>query len=414
MPPQSLQRCSCLAQISVMIGAGHKAPCFSFVTGRPTHNLHAGEVQIYLHSGWGSMHHVTNASQQNLVDTLTLLIEGCSLELRSSTARRYSCSTHSYAAPAQQQQSGPDISQLSSELQSQWDHDKNAYLGKIVVRPHSHRKVHWVCRKCPDGHPHIWEARVTDRTRGTGCSLCSGQKVCPHNSLPSTAPQVAMDWDTAKNPGSSHDHTSRSGYQAHWLCNKCGHGWLARIADRTKYGNGCPHCASIRQRRRLPTVTASSSSMKHYWHSQRNAEQGLDPDIITVGSGQTANFVCDMCPEMQPHMWTAKVKDVFRGGACPYCSGHCVCQCNSLQTLRPDLAAEWCYALNKGNPNDYTAQSHEVVWWQNDKRGRWKARIDTRFKTCNSQVCTMLHFGFHGATYTYRPSKQFSSQTTVN
>ena len=154
--------------------------------------------------------------------------------------------------------------------------------------------------------------------------------------------------------------------------------------DRVRRRTGCPHCAITKERRRLPTVTASSSSVKQYWDSQRNAEQGLDPDRITVGSAQTANFVCDACPMSQPHTWTAVIQNVFRGRGCPCCSGHKVCKCNSLQTLRPDLAAEWCYALNEGSPDDYTAQSNIKVWWQSNKRGRWMARIDSR--VCNQCV----------------------------
>ena len=251
--------------------------------------------------------------------------------------------------------------------------------------------MHWICRKCPDGHLHRWEARVVKRTHGHGCPFCSGQKVCPHNSLASTAPQVAMDWDTAKNPDTPHDYTSHSKHQAHWLCKTCGHGWQTSIKTRVKSGTGCPHCASTRQRRRLPTVTASSSSMKAYWDAHRNAEQGLDPDAITIGSQQKANFICEKCSKAQAHRWTAIVKNVFRGSGCPYCSGTRVCKCNSLQTLRPDIAAEWCYALNKGTPDDYTAQAHAVVWWQNGKRGRWKTRIHTRYySTCNPQVAAML------------------------
>ena len=321
---------------------------------------------------------------------LTLLFVGCSLKLRSATARRNSCCTHSCALPAQQQQSGPDISRLSPELKSQWDYEKNAHIGSIVIKPQSQRKVHWICKKCPGGHPHTWQASVQDRSNGRGCPFCSGHKVCPHNALPNTAPKVAMDWDIASNLGSPHDYTASSHHRAHWLCGKCGHGWQARIADRAKRSSGCPHCASTKGRRRLPTVTASSSSMKLYWDSQRNAEQGLNPDKITVGSKQTANFVCNTCPQMQAHLWTARVDNVFRGTGCPCCSGHKVCKCNSLQTLRPDLAAEWSYALNERNPDDYTAQSHEMVWWQNDKRGRWKARINSRSKRqCVPQVAAM-------------------------
>ena len=289
------------------------------------------------------------------------LLSGCLIKLRCLTARPSSCSSHKYALPDRQQQSGPDISQLRPELQSQWDCDKNAHLGNIVIKPQSHRKVYWICRKCPGGFPHMWQATVQKRTLGRGCPFCSGHKLCPHNSLPGTAPQVAMDWDTAKNPGSPHDYTASSNYRAHWLCNTCGYGWQTRISDRVGFSTGCPHCASTKGRRQLPTVTASSSSAKQYWDLQRNAEQGLDPDVITVGSDQKANFICDECPKLQPHTWTATVRSVFRGRRCPCCSGHKVCKCNSLQTLRPDLAAEWCYALNEGTPDDYTAQSNGGV-----------------------------------------------------
>ena len=299
--------------------------------------------------------------------------------MRSLTVRRSSCSTRRYALPLQQQQSGPDISQLHPELQSQWDHGKNAHLGSIVIKPQSNRKVHWTCRECPDGHEHRWEAVVCSRTCGRGCPFCSGRQVCPHNSLPSTAPQAAMEWDTAKNPGSPDDYTASSNYRAHWLCDKCGHGWQASINNRVRKRTGCPHCA-MRQRGRRPTVTASSSSMKQYWDSTRNAAQGLDPDVITAGSRQTANFTCDKCPKGQAHKWTARVDSVLRGSGCPYCCGQKVCKCNSLQTLRPVLAAEWCYALNAQTPDDYTARSHTEVWWQNDKRGRWKEEIARRFQ----------------------------------
>ena len=349
------------------------------MTARPTCCLRAGKAHNQLQtcrSCWCSMQCVINMQTDSGNDYCLLL--GCLIN-RSSTARRSSCSSQRYAQPVRQQ-SGPDISQLSPALQSQWDHEKNAHLGSIVIKPQSNRKVYWTCEKCPDGHRHRWEAKVQHRSNGRSCPFCSGHKVCPHNSLPGIAPQVAMEWDVAKNPGSPHDYTASSNHRAHWFCDNCGQGWQTRIADRVKDKTGCPHCASTKERRRLPTVTASSSSAKQYWDLQRNLKQGLDPGQITIGSQKKANLICNQCPKSQPHTWTAKVNNVFRGRGCPCCSGHKVCKCNSLQTLRPDLAAEWCYALNEGTPDDYTAQSNVGVWWQNDKRGKWKQRIDSRFK----------------------------------
>ena len=314
--------------------------------------------------------------------TLALFLSGCSSRM-NSTADQSSC-MQSYTLTAQQQQSSPDISQLSPELQSQWDHEQNAHLGNIIIRPQSNRKVHWICTQCPDGHPHMWQAVVQNRTNNRGCPFCSGRYVCLHNSLPRIAPLVANEWDTAKNPNTPHDYTAGSHRPAHWVCTNCGHEWQAMIRQRALKGTGCPVC-TLTQRRRQPTVTSTSSSMKRYWDSLRNAEQGLDPDVIRIGSQQKANFFCDKCPQKQAHRWTTTVQSVFKGSGCPCCSGQKVCKCNSLQTLRPDLAAEWCHALNEGTPEDYTARSRVVVWWQNDKRGQWKETINCRFYRVTTQ-----------------------------
>ena len=64
-----------------------------------------------------------------------------------------------------------------------------------------------------------------------------------------------------------------------------------------------------------------------------------------------------------------------------------------------DLAAEWCYALNKVTPADYTAKSMVDVWWQNGKRGKWKQSINSRFyNTCVTQVAAM-HSVLSGAVH---------------
>ena len=59
-----------------------------------------------------------------------------------------------------QQQQGPDISLLQPALQKQWDHTANAFLGDIVIKPHSNKMASWTCDQCPDGHPHQWTASI--------------------------------------------------------------------------------------------------------------------------------------------------------------------------------------------------------------------------------------------------------------
>ena len=69
---------------------------------------------------------------------------------------------------------------------------------------------------------------------------------------------------------------------------------------------------------------------------------------------------------------------MYQGTGCPCCFGSKVCTCNSLQTLFPDVAAEWDYTKNEGTPSDTTARTKDRVWWHNSKRGYFQATIVSR------------------------------------
>ena len=275
------------------------------------------------------------------------------------------------------QQGKPDISLLSPRVQSIWDHARNAHLGNSVIKPQSHLEAYWMCTKCPDGHPHRWKARVYNTSSNRGCPFCSGHDVCHHNSLARKAPHLVQEWDPAKNLLTPHDYPAGSGHRAHWKCHQ-GHCWQAKIVERANGKTGCPVCAKARPRQRLPTLTSSTSQVMQLWDWEQNTKAGLDPSNLTCGISTKAHFTCDQCPKMQSHKWSAAIQNVVRASGCPYCSSHKVCKCNSLETLRPDLAAEWCYAKNEGTPSDYTIRSNEVVWWETAERGQWQASIDSR------------------------------------
>ena len=276
------------------------------------------------------------------------------------------------ARPAKQK-GDLDISLLRPELQSQWDHESNQHITG-VIRTYSERKVSWLCDQCPEGCLHKWEATVLNRTTHTDCPFCVGKKVCPHNSLAQKAVHIAKDWDPEKNCKSPHDYTSGSEYRAHWKCQH-GHEWQVRIASRVKNGTGCPVCAMPSKQ----PVVASNDRIMQLWGWERNTQDSLDPEQLTCGSTKRVHLICDKCPKQQPHKWRAIVRNVQKNGSgCPYCSSKRVCKCNSVRTLRPDCAADWCYAKNVLTPDDYTSRSRVKVWWQNKRRGIWKASLGLR------------------------------------
>ncbi len=189
---------------------------------------------------------------------------------------------------------GPDISLLAEELQKQWHDRLNMYLGNILIRPGSNRKVWWSCEQCPDGLPHVWEAHVHNRTRGTGCPFCSGMTVCQHNTLARQAPEVALFWDVKKNHPMSPDQvTVSSNKRAHWKRSVCLCEWQAPVVNKVYGKTGCPKCAKANGGRKAdgtrqthPTFAEAKHALMEQWDHDKNREIGIFPDNTTLRSGE--------------------------------------------------------------------------------------------------------------------------------
>ncbi len=284
------------------------------------------------------------------------------------------------------QQQGPDLSLLSPKLRQEWDCEKNQHLGNIQIRPYSNKVLAWICPEGTDDDPHCWDARVADRTGGTGCPYCIGVKVSKANSLATVAPDVAKCWCYKTNEGTPQDYTAQSNYKATWDCIECGNQWKTRITDRVSGSTGCPKCYRKRighrkdgSRHKHPTFAECNHALLSEWDHVKNAEQGLFPEDITLRSHKPVHWVCRQCSLSMLHRWVAKPNSrTHNQRGCPYCSGHAVCKCNSLATCCPELAQEWDYSKNEAGPGDYTSQSHEVVWWQNARRGSWQQSVHHR------------------------------------
>ena len=288
-----------------------------------------------------------------------------------------SCTT---ASTGQAEKQGTDITRLTPLLQSQWDHLKNAHFGNVLITPHGHKKVWWVCDQCPDGHAHEWEATVANRTNGSSCPYCASRRVCQHSSLPTIAPAVAAQW-SSNNQLSSDRFTANSNKPAIWQC-CCGHEWTATISNRTHGKTGCPECQRVKKTgrtpQRHPVLAQGQPKVMQLWDWEANGRTGLDPSELRCFSAKQASWICHKCPKGQPHRWQARVRDVSWGSRCPCCAGKQACSCNSLQALHPTIAAEWDYTRNQGTPRDYLACSHKEIWWYNRRRGHFQSRIVDR------------------------------------
>ena len=168
---------------------------------------------------------------------------------------------------------------------------------------------------------------------------------------------------------------------------------LQKRVKGTVLGSGCPDCAAVRSggiQKRHPTLTERQHEMLQFWDWGLNEKAGLDPDKLRCRSGKTAHWICHKCPVGQSHEWQAPVTRMYecvsRGTlGCPCCEGRQACKCNSLQSLFPEVAAEWDYERNNGTPAEYAAQSSKKVWWCTNRRGHLKAAIQGRTQAWTSK-----------------------------
>ena len=203
-------------------------------------------------------------------------------------------------------------------------------------------------------------------------------------------PNIAKEWHPTKNGRLLPSEVPfGASYRAWWRCYE-GHEWQVSVNTRTNGQTTCPICDNIR--RRTPIVPYDKSLEK--WCNDNDRMHLLNEyspknkwsvKEIAPFSSYKVLWVCS-----KGHEWEATVGSRVSGNNCPYCSGQLVVPGeNDLQTLRPDLAAEWNYERN-GNitPSNVTAQSNKKAWWKCSKGHEWKAIIGNRAKGRGCPYCS--------------------------
>ena len=132
------------------------------------------------------------------------------------------------------------------EIAAQWNPTKNGGLTPTEFSHGSNVDIWWLCPiKCEHGCLHEWRARINTRCgRKHGCPYCAPthKKVCIHNSIVTTEPQVAAEWDYVKNVGLDPTTIPRSSeIEAYFTCLN-GHSYCATVGNRCRGGTGCPTC----------------------------------------------------------------------------------------------------------------------------------------------------------------------------
>lgn len=206
------------------------------------------------------------------------------------------------------------------------------------------------------------------------------------NSLALKCPDVLALWDYEKNSDiNPQDVSLHAKKKVWWKCDK-GHSWQTPINGVASNGTRCPYCAGYRAIPGETDILTLHPNLATQWDFDKNGK--LDPGSVAPASHTKVWWKCD-----KGHSWQSAPYSRTRGegGGCPFCTGRRVLSgFNDLETLRPDLAAEW-YAPQNGDlrPSDVSLGSNKRVWWSCSENHVWEACVysRTRNKGSGCPVC---------------------------
>ena len=232
------------------------------------------------------------------------------------------------------------------ELLAEWDYDKNSDNPEILSAG-LNRKVWWVCSR-----GHSYEALISTRTgcsnrKPTGCPYCAGKKAFPgFNDLQTTHPDLASQWDYAKNRDITPQQVTDGSIKKYWwICSNCGESYLRDVNSQSKSDKCfCFKCGrKVGTKTKLRNMTASGTSLETVfpeiaaeWHPTKNAP--VIPTDVTPHSGKSFWWLCPICGAE----WKETVNTRTKGEGCPNCA-------HAHQTSEPEQVIY--YYISKAYPN---------------------------------------------------------------
>jgi DNA-directed RNA polymerase subunit RPC12/RpoP len=272
-----------------------------------------------------------------------------------------------------------DLATTFPDIAALWHPTKNLPLMPTEASTSGHAKYWWLCSL---GHSYLTtpqQIRI-----GQGCGVCAGRQVeLGFNDLATTNPQLASEWDFAKNlPLTPQNTIAGTHLKVWWKCGK-GHSWQASGLNRSK-GKGCPYCSGRYLLVGFNDMQTTNPELAKEWHPSKNAP--LTPLDVQAGTNKKIWWQCS-----KGHEW--HVAGNFRLAdktGCPVCSNRItVTGLNDLATTNPVLTKEWNFPRNESlRPTGVQAGSHSKVWWQCAKGHEWRAQIANRNSGIGCPICS--------------------------
>ena len=287
------------------------------------------------------------------------------------------------------------LAEARPDLAKEWNYEKNGGLKPEDVSCGSNKKVWWkLPYDVPDDYPveHLrgkhfefeWIALIGDRnSKNLGCPFLSGQSVWNgFNDLASVRPDLAKQWHPTKNGNLRPTEVAVNSMKKVWwlfsydvpMSYSVKHlrgkhydfEWNTTVANRSK-GNGCPFFNGHAVWSGFNDLQTVNPELAKQWHPTKNGN--LKPTEVTANSNKKVWWLLPYDdPKTGKHFdfeWSSTISGRNIESGCPFLYGKAVLkEFNDLQTVNPELAAQW-HPTKNGNlrPEDMSFGSNKKVWW---------------------------------------------------
>ncbi len=183
-------------------------------------------------------------------------------------------------------------------------------------------------------------------------------------------PQIATQWNYAKNGTLSPDLVAYSSHKkVWWICEKK-HEWQATVTHRTT-GSNCPYCSHQKYLKGFNDLSTLYPDLSQEWNLEKNI---VKPEDVLGGGQRKYWWKCK-----HGHEWETSIRKRIDGRNCPICSGKKVVSgVNDFATAYPTLISEWNYDKNDIFPKNVTKHSNKQVWWICEKKHEWIMSVNAR------------------------------------
>ncbi len=277
-----------------------------------------------------------------------------------------------------------DFATTHPDLLKEWDYSKNQ-IDPHQVKEGNRQKVWWIC---PKGHS--YSAPISQRLRGSGCSICANKKVLPgYNDFASRCPHLLAEWDYKKNQEirlEPEQITAGNRKKAWWICPK-GHSYQAAVCERARSDGketGCPICANKKIVVGYNDLQTTNPELIKEWDWKKNNLIGMIPGELCAGSQRKAWWICG-----EGHEWKAVIGSrALAKCGCPYCGGKvAIPGKNDLATTHPEMLKKWDYDRNLMAPTEVKAGSGKTIFWRCSKGHQWKKKMQAAVKSNHCPIC---------------------------